>query len=341
VVKPRIALTRPLPTGQPADHFAFARRLRACVPPAIVARLPQGRVVGPYGAVVTADDTLLFDLSPYYGAYRPSQHPILLNLRLPAVVTQAGSVAVLTTRGVDNYYHFMLDVLPRLELLRRAGIDPDRYLVNRALPFQKELLARVGIPEERTIESSSEPHIRAEDLVVPSLPDCHLETPPWVTTWLRQTLLLSEGTPHRRLFIGRGSRKHTRRIVNQDQVVAALEPYGFETIDPGTMSVAQQIATFTEAEIVVGVHGAALTNLVFCPAGAAVVELFPPDYVNACYWTLASAHGAIRYRYLVGNGLPTRSRQTHRVDADVTVDARQLVHLIDDLIQHTAETQDR
>ena len=35
-----------------------------------------------------------------------------------------GSVGVLTTRGSENYYHFLTDVLPRLELLRRAGASP-------------------------------------------------------------------------------------------------------------------------------------------------------------------------------------------------------------------------
>lgn len=332
-VLPSVELRWPPSMGLPTDHFSFSRPCRATVPAAIVARLPGGRAVGPYGAVVTADDTFLFDLSPYYGAFRPSQHPLFLRLRLPPACDVRGSVGVLTTRGVDNYYHFMLDVLPRLEILRKAGFEPAKYLVNRTTSFQREMLDRLGITEQRTLDSSSSRHIRAEELVVASLPDSHLRTPPWVVPWLREQLLPGDtAPPYRRIYVGRGNRKNTRRIENEHEVLAALEPYGFTSIDPGSMSVADQVRCFAEAELVVGAHGAGLTNLTFCPPGAAVVELFPPDYVNVCYRNLASTVSGLRYRYLVGDGLPGRVRTMHGVASDVTVDPGQLVRLLDELV---------
>jgi capsular polysaccharide biosynthesis protein len=327
-----LEISRPQPDGLPADHFSFAHHRRASVPPAIVAQLPGGRAVGPYGAVVTAGDALLFDLSPYYGAFRPTQHPIFLSVRLPTLEVVAGTVGVLTTRGVDNYYHFLTDVLPRLELLRQAGVEPERFLVNRTTSFQRELLDALGIPEHCVVESALHPHIRAEHLVVPSLPDSHLRTPPWVAAWLRRQFLPADvAPPHRRLYVTRGQRKNTRRVENEVQVIAALAPLGFETIDPGGLSVAEQVRLFSEAELVVGAHGAALTNLVFCPAGAAVIELFPPDYVNVCYWALASAVGSLQYRYLVGDGLPGRVRPMHGVASDITIDPGRLGWLLADL----------
>ena len=84
-----------------------------------------------------------------------------------------------------------------------------------------------------------------------------------------------------------------------------LEPLGFEAIDPGAMSPAEQVRAFAEAECMVGPHGAGLTNLAFAPAGAAVVELFARDYVNECFWALASTVEGLRYRYLVGDGTPS------------------------------------
>jgi capsular polysaccharide biosynthesis protein len=331
-VRPRLELSRPPAIGLPADHFTFARHRRVTVPPAIVAQLPLGRAVGHYGAAVSADDTLLFDLSPYYGAFRPTQHPIFLSWRLPPMEDVPGRVAVLTTRGVDNYFHFLTDVLPRLDLLHRAGVEPDRYLVNRTTAFQRELLDSLGIDQARTVTSADHPHIRPDCLVVPSLPDSHLRAPPWIAQWLRQQLLPGQvGPPRRRLYVTRGVRKNTRRVENEAEVLRALAPRGFETVDPGSLSVAEQIRLFSEAEVVVGAHGAALTNLVFCPAGAAVVELFPPDYVNVCFWALATAVGGLHYRYLVGDGLPTRQRRMLGVASDITVDPRQVVRLVDEV----------
>jgi capsular polysaccharide biosynthesis protein len=331
-VLPELEISRPQPDGLPANHFSFARHRRATVPPAIVAQLPGGRAVGRYGAVVTTGDALLFDLSPYFGAFRPSQHPIFLSGRLPPIEDIAGTVGVLTTRGVDNYYHFLTDVLPRLELLRQAGVEPEHFLVNRTSAFQRELLDALGIPEQRVVESALHPHIRAGHLVVPSLPDSQLRTPPWIASWLRLQFLPTDlAPPHLRLYVTRGRRKNTRRVENEAEVIEALAPFGFETVDPGTLSSAEQVRLFAEAEVVVGAHGAALTNLVFCPEGAAVIELFPPDYVNVCYWALASAVGSLRYRYLVGDGRHRRNRPMVGVASDVRVDPTQIVRLLDQL----------
>ena len=58
-------------------------------------------------------------------------------------------------------------------------------------------------------------------------------------------------------------------------MIAALGPYGFEPIVPGRMSFREQIRVFSEASVVVGPHGAALTNLVFAPHGCRIVEIAP------------------------------------------------------------------
>lgn len=323
-----VELTWPIPEGEPARHPVFTEHRRAELESTFVATIPRGRVVGPYGAVITDDDTLLFDLSPYYGAFRPAQHPIFLRMRLPPLTDAVGSVAVLTTRGVDNYYHFLIDVLPRLELLRRTGVTVDRFLVNRSLPFQSQLLDRLGIGEELTIESRAEPHVRAERLLVPTLPDNHLRTPPWVTSWLRTQLSPPTGRVRRRLYVTRGQRRNTRRVDNEAEVIRSLAAFGFEAMDPGEYSVEEQIAAFAEAQVVVGPHGAGLTNLVFCQPGATVIEIFAPDYVNVCYWNLASTIEGLRYRYLVCGDASLRARWQTGVDSDITVDVPELLRLV-------------
>ncbi len=326
-------LGRPLPAGLPPDHPQFAAHRRAHMDANVVARVRNGRVLGHYAAVITEDDTLLFDLSPYYGVRRASQHPVFLRVRLPEVRSVAGSVGVLNTRGTDNYYHWLTDVLPRLELLRRAGAEPEAYLVDRSTRFQREMLDHLGITADRCLAS---PHLRADELIVPSLPDANLKTPPWIVPWLRAQFLPDDiGAPHRRLFVGRGRHKHTRRLENEAELLHALGPLGFEAIDPGAMAPADQVRWFAEAECVVGVHGAGLTNLAFAPPGAGVVELFAPDYVNECFWALASTVEGLRYRYLVGDGRPAPSaaaRRNRGVASDVTVDPRQVLRLLGELL---------
>ena len=60
-----------------------------------------------------------------------------------------GTVAVLSKRGVDNYYHFMVDTLLRIGLLEDSGLSApiDQFIVNRSLPFQRLLLEKMGLPD--------------------------------------------------------------------------------------------------------------------------------------------------------------------------------------------------
>lgn len=329
-------LVRSLPQGLPARHRQFSEHRREKIGPNVVARVRNGRALDHYAAIIAEDDTLLFDLSPYYGVTVPTQHPVFLRWRLPEVTPVPGSVSVLTTRGSENYYHFLTDVLPRLELLRRAGVDSDRFLVNRQTRFQRDLLDHLGITADRCLSTEKYPHLRADELIVASLPDDNLRTPPWIVPWLRAQFLPEQiAAPHRRLYVGRGDKKRTRRVENEAEVLAALAPLGFESVDPGQMSPAEQVRAFAEAECVVGAHGAGLTNIAFCPTGAAVVELFAGDYVNECFWALATTVEDLRYRYLVGDGLVNsswKSRTNRGVASDIRVDPNQILRLLDDLL---------
>jgi hypothetical protein len=67
------------------------------------------------------------------------------------------------------------------------------------------------------------------------------------------------------------------------------------------MSLQEQAAAFHGADWVVGIHGAALTNLVFCRPGTKVVELFGWNYVNPCYRDLCSVVG-LEHHGVVGRG---------------------------------------
>jgi hypothetical protein len=80
-------------------------------------------------------------------------------------------------------------------------------------------------------------------------------------------------------------------------------------------------------------HGAGLANLVFAPPGAGVVELFARDYVNECFWALATTVDGLRYRYLVGDGSPSRPRRNGGVASDIRADPPQVLRLLGELME--------
>jgi len=78
-----------------------------------------------------------------------------------------------------------------------------------------------------------------------------------------------------------------------------LARHGFEVIDVGVMNVKEQMAAFTDAEFVVGAHGGALTNLVYCVPGTPVIELTPASYINPFFrllcWSAGLVYGCLGY----------------------------------------------
>jgi hypothetical protein len=87
---------------------------------------------------------------------------------------------------------------------------------------------------------------------------------------------------------------------------------------------------FAEAECIVSPHGAALTNILFASAGASVIEILAPDYVDVGFWKLAAAIPGLNYRYLLGRGRrPRPGREEVGVMSDITVDLGALERALD------------
>lgn len=317
------------PCGVPLHHPEFLDTGRT-VPRRVVVELPGGRAVGEYGAIISAGDELIGELSPYF-ATDASIHPIYRRLRLPPIAHAPGTVAVLATRGMANYYHFLLEVIPRVALLSAchdlSGVD--RFFVDRAQRFQRELLTAAGIDGARVIEPRTHPHIRATRLLVPSLPGPHMLTPPWVVDYIRSLVPVEATAARTRLYISRGGLRNTRRVDDEPALERALAERGFTTLHLERMPVREQAQAFSAAEIIVAPHGAGLANIVFCQPGTAVVELFAAAYVNPVFWRLADVVPGLRYTYIVADGSQRDGDEEGPVAADVRVDVGTVLSALD------------
>lgn len=94
----------------------------------------------------------------------------------------------------------------------------------------------------------------------------------------------------RRLLVTRASGRG-RALTNADEVHAIFADAGFELVNPEGMSFAEQARTFGDAEAVVGLMGAAMTNTIFSPAGCKVGYLAPQGWQEPFYWDLANVMG--------------------------------------------------
>jgi len=309
-----------------AAHPAFdALPERAYTSPAtFVATIPRGSTLGRTGTSITQDGTLLLDASAHLRLRSPLEHRAFTSyLVAPPRKRLPGRVAVLAAAGAGNYFHWMLEALPRLGLLERAGLrlgDIDRFVVPRCrLAALDESLAMLGIGPERIVRAGKWANIEAEELVVVSLAGGLGYPTGESASFLRERIggaAPRDRASPARILVERPGR---RRFANAEDVRRVAAAAGVVPVQLEGRTLAQQAALFAGAELVVAAHGAALTNLAFCAPGTQVIEIFSPAYVNPCYWALAAQAG-LRHSYLVGEGTPVADGTATYADIQVPTD---------------------
>ncbi len=209
------------------------------------------------------------------------------------------TVAVLTASTQNTYFHWLFEVLPRLNMLATMGINPEQIYLSYQQPFQRETLEILGVTaDDYIINCDTVPLIQAATLFVP----CHeiqngREFPQWVCRFLRESFLPQaiKGKPSKghRIFISRLTGWH-RRLINEHEIMGLLKNYGFQSVRLEELPFLDQVTLFRDAEIVIGSHGGGLSNLIFSRPGTRVIELFPAVGMDL-YWRLCDAVGLEYY----------------------------------------------
>lgn len=92
-----------------------------------------------------------------------------------------------------------------------------------------------------------------------------------------------------KIFISRKTRStanpNYRALLNEAELVAALEHEGFIAIEPENYSFADQIAIFRDAKLIAGLGGAGMFNSVFCKESTPIVTI-----ENSTNWVEAHAN---------------------------------------------------
>lgn len=336
---PAESLRRGPAIGTPPRHWRFVAGERAEVPARYVLEVADGRVSGDFGAITTPGGLLDYQTSGYFGIDGWREHPVFLRPNLGRVEHVPGTVLNLATRGtVTNYYHFLYDAIGRYGVFEEAmpGTEVDAIVVPHGAGYQRQVLELSGIARDgvRLLQPERGVTYRADRLLVPSTPNQDLDAPRWVTEWLRKRLpaTTAAGELPRRLYLSRGQAPNTRRYVEEPQLWPELEKRGFVMLDPGTVTVQEQIDIFHGAEIVVSPHGAGLTNILFGTPGLAVLEMFAATYVHLGLWTIAEAVGGYDYRYLVADGPVREGAPQVGVLDDVSIPPERVLAVIDELL---------
>lgn len=198
-----------------------------------------------------------------------------------------GTVVSLVGPWNYNYTHWFQDYLARMEGVEHfrsvTGVEPDVLVPADASEWMLDALRAVGVPEERWIGWRGG-RARVDRLIHSSIrreergysPNRRILYSPngvrWVRDRIRDNIEPERTVEHsRRIYISRsGALK--RRVTNEEAVMGLLSEWGFRRYRPETLSFAEQVTLFSEAEAIVAPHGSGLMNQIFAD-DAVIVEL--------------------------------------------------------------------
>lgn len=248
-----------------------------------VLSLKNGVVVGE-GGIVTANGKILTDTE----FYERDQQRLMNGTR--DITTESplyfdGTLMVLSSPGQQCYYHWMLQLLPRLKILQESQLSYDKIYLNVQnvkFRWQRESLYNVmdhlGIPRDKLlcIENNV---VEAKKLLVTSIAwkpsssgfwKMRLE---WYEKFFTDVFVKpNKSETSKYIFISR-SKAHYRRISNEASLMALLNKKGFVAFNFEDLGITEQAVLFHNAEIIIGPHGAGWTNLIFCKPGTCIIEI--------------------------------------------------------------------
>jgi len=305
----------------PEDHSVPAfKTQQAGLPDVYVANLKNVVVIEGSDIVITNNNTALYDEMAYdtegrYGSKINKSKLIVsreiksnqLGLRYKITQKKLPKIAIHFCKDYSfNYFHWLLEALPRLWVVDQyPEYDAVPLVVDQLLPQQLASLSLLNKKNRDIISLKLGEACQIENLIYPSglsyahdnyhSPITHendFVISPQAIRYLRDNYagLMKTPRPNKKLFISRTHLGNKRRLVNDEEVGQFLAKRGFEIIHPEHLNFDQQVAIFSEASVIIGASGAALANIVFAPQNCQVFVLSANNQrVNiALFTTIAS-----------------------------------------------------
>eukprot|EP00798_Chlamydomonas_sp_ICE-L_P021392 gene21392-28347_t len=196
---------------------------------------------------------------------------------------------------------YQAEVLPRIILLKPC-LDDDTKILMFGAPYEAGWLELLNISLDRVEVYDPTATYCADELLLPN--PSHVITPAKEgILMLRDTFAGAEPLPeHERNVIIYCSRYKTadRMVSNEAEIIASLKgAYPDEKVVVFTgsdHSVTSTIELFRRAKVVVGMHGAGLSHMIFSAPGTAVVEFLFMYDPPMMFW---HASGALGLRYVM------------------------------------------
>lgn len=188
-----------------------------------------------------------------------------------------------------SYYHFVINLLPKLYYLQQCDEYRDVPLLvdKRAYSNFKKIIDLYNVHNRPIICVGADTAFKVRKLIVTS--NCA-----WYDRYVLEHYfseighvydklamrfvrdyalsLVDAETEKKRVYVSRRKQDESRRrLADEDKVEALFNKYGFISVFPEELSFLEQVKLFSQTEVFAGTTGAAFTNIIFLPENATVI----------------------------------------------------------------------
>jgi Glycosyltransferase 61 len=190
-----------------------------------------------------------------------------------------------------NFYHWLIETMPRLQMLESCDPALPIYLPQSSPPFVAASIRMLGLQDR--VSWLANGVYEAESLIVPTRFAEAVYPTAVAVDWLRARLRQAPppGERGRLLYVSRRD-ANIRFVTNEDEVADAMLRLGFETVSLSGLDLDSQVRLMSSARCIVGAHGAGLSHLAFVADGGMVVEFFEEGHSSPSFYYLASLRTA-------------------------------------------------
>lgn len=213
----------------------------------------------------------------------------------------------LGSAGSFNYGHWLSDDLPRLNALdllhetypgKKVRIWLTSYseqINNVRIESMDEFLKGKTECEVKFLEGDISYQFNTLFYASPVSYHPHLKNPNAILFVSNAPFKTIIQTMPKRVFVKRQAR-HGRVLINSDEIEKYLVSQGFYIVDTEEMTFKLQVLVFSNADVIVGCMGAAMTNIIFAKPRTAAIFLAPEGWLEPYFWDLAHI---VKVNYLI------------------------------------------
>ncbi len=232
----------------------------------------------------------------------------------------------LLSQSANNYAHFLTEVLPKLQIIEGCPeyVEWPLLIEGWIHPTLVNAVVLLNKNEREIIRVSRWESVSLNRMINISLPGYEPYVPhklfmdeselyvnrfsPVALDMLRkrarEIISSQSGEGIKKVYLRRSENSNlARSVINARELEELLRQYGFEIIEPGSLSFMDQIKACSDAEVIVAPVGASLANMIFAKPGCKIIAL-APYFSDGNYYYYSNLAGVLGHELCYYLGVP-------------------------------------